>query len=476
MNFHPLKVIALLVWSCALASVAVGQAESHANSLAPVKTEASRSDERPAYELYEEANGYLGRKYAEFNKQKLNYDPQLEAKTKKEQKDLAIANAKILAARKDLKGEEIYYLGMLHHLADDSADALTAMRHFLADNKTGEKPQIARAVLVLHATRTNLIPEAEATVATYRKAEPLDLNEVFGMELLLTNAFSKAKDYERMAAHAAAMLEVARSKFDPKTVSSFKRDERLFKAASLLAEAQEKLNQPAAAIATMQNLIKLSATLPSGNLYKLARIRLAGLDPEADQLTLFDGETSSDKPSPPEIVAAMWIDQTPTTLSQLRGQVVLLDFWAHWCGPCQYVFPKLQRWHESYKDKGLVILGVTNYYGQTNGRPATAAEETAYLREFKKRNRLPYGFAIADSSSNDFNYGISSIPMSFLIDRSGNVRFIAVGANEQETNALGAARERPGHLPPSAQLVPRVQETPDRASAPGESSSFLGTA
>ena len=50
---------------------------------------------------------------------------------------------------------------------------------------------------------------------------------------------------------------------------------------------------------------------------------------------------------------------------------------------------------------------------------------------------MPYGFVVADSSVNDMNYGVFSIPMSFLIDRRGNVRFIAMGASEQETTALG---------------------------------------
>ncbi len=65
--------------------------------------------------------------------------------------------------------------------------------------RNGEKPQIARAVLVLHAVKKNLPAEAETTVAAYRKAEPIDFNELFGMEVLLTDAFNKAKDYKRMA-------------------------------------------------------------------------------------------------------------------------------------------------------------------------------------------------------------------------------------------------------------------------------------
>ena len=394
-------------------------------------------DKRSAAELYEEANGYLARKYAEFNKQKLGYDSKLEAKTRQEQKEIALANATILAQRKDLSGNDLYYLGMLQHLTGDSEATLKTMRRFLAKSLTGDKAQIARAVLVLHASRTNQIKEAETTVAAYRQAEPIDFNELYGMETLLTEAFSKANDYARMELHARAMFDVARDEKATKNQTSFKRDERLFKAASQLAEAFSKTDRRNEAIGTFKGLVKLAIALPSGNLYKMARTRLAALDPGEDPLKWSNDKAQVDAIVPPEILAQQWIDQQPVKLSQLRGQVVLLDFWAHWCGPCRYVFPKLQRWHESYKDKGLVILGVTKYFGHANGRQAAAQEELTFLRDFKKRNRLPYGFVVSDTSVNDFNYGVSSIPMSFLIDRSGKVRFIAVGANDQETNLLG---------------------------------------
>jgi len=116
--------------------------------------------------------------------------------------------------------------------------------------------------------------------------------------------------------------------------------------------------------------------------------------------------------------------------------VVLLDFWAHWCGPCRYTFPKLIRWHEQYKNKGLVILGLTDYFGHGEGRTMTQAEELDYLRKFKKLNKLPYGFVVADSKVNDINYGVTAIPSSFLIDRRGNLRFIASNASEPELSRL----------------------------------------
>ncbi|HET7113229.1 MAG TPA: hypothetical protein VFI57_06270, partial [Pyrinomonadaceae bacterium] len=88
-----------------------------AQSLNATDDSVVKPDERPAQALFEDANGYLGRRYQEFNKQKLPYDPQLEQKTKNEQRELALRNAGVLRARTPLAGEDLYYLGMLYHVA-----------------------------------------------------------------------------------------------------------------------------------------------------------------------------------------------------------------------------------------------------------------------------------------------------------------------------------------------------------------------
>jgi thiol-disulfide isomerase/thioredoxin len=408
-----------------------------AQGLAPVTKTDTKPDKRPAQELFEDANGYLGRMYQEFNRQKMPFDPKLEAQTKREQKEVAVRNAAILQSRSHLAADELYYLGMLHHLASNPDEALAAMRLLLKDDPDGQKAQAARNVVVLYAVKRDLLPEANAAVEAYARHQPQNPDDRYRMEILITDAYLRAKDYVSMAAHATQMLKAAKAFVETNKGEVFRRDEMLLKSALFLSEAYLKSNQKELALETLIDLRRIAIQLPSASLYKESTFRLLRLNPKLDAAQLFDSSLTSAKTALPELVGEQWIEQEPVKLTDLRGKVVLLDFWAPWCGPCRYTLPKLSQWHASFKGKGLVILGATKYYGHGDQKRLTPEEEIVYLRDFRKRNRLPYGFVVSDSNKNEFNYGVFSIPTSFLIDRKGVVRYISLGASEEEIEVLG---------------------------------------
>jgi len=262
------------------------------------------------------------------------------------------------------------------------------------------------------------------------------------MELLITDAYMRAKDYPSMSAHAKQMLEASKTFIETNKGEVFRRDEMLLKSTVLLTDAYLKSNQKDLAVAALTELRRLSIQLPSAHLYRDATARLMQLDPKVNPEELFNPSLVSSNTALPELTGNDWVEQEAKKLTDLRGQVVLLDFWAPWCGPCRYTLPNLSRWQTKYKSKGLVILGVTKYYVHAEQKPVTPKEELDYLRYFRKRQAMPYGFLVSDGDTNDFNYGVFSIPTSFLIDRNGALRYISFGASEEEIQLLGQLIEK----------------------------------
>jgi peroxiredoxin len=109
-------------------------------------------------------------------------------------------------------------------------------------------------------------------------------------------------------------------------------------------------------------------------------------------------------------------------LSALRGQVVMINFWATWCGPCRQEMPLLEQMYRKYKPMGFTLLGV-------NVEPDPSGAE-GWLAE------TPVSFPILFDRENRVSklYNVSGMPSSVLIDRKGNVRYLHRGYKPGDEN------------------------------------------
>jgi len=110
------------------------------------------------------------------------------------------------------------------------------------------------------------------------------------------------------------------------------------------------------------------------------------------------------------------------TLSKLKGKVVLVNFWATWCGPCRRELPEFQKTYEKYrKNKKVVFLALN------------VDKKREVVKPFIKKNRFTFPVLYGDSKTS-IDYGAYSIPYLVIIDRLGQIRFKHTGYNSQVDN------------------------------------------
>lgn len=101
---------------------------------------------------------------------------------------------------------------------------------------------------------------------------------------------------------------------------------------------------------------------------------------------------------------------TRISLAALRGKVVLLDFWATWCAPCQIEMPRFVQWQSQYGPQGLQIVGIS------------MDDDPAPVRALTRKLKLNYPIAMGDEKLGELYGGVLGLPLAYLIDRKGVIR------------------------------------------------------
>jgi thiol-disulfide isomerase/thioredoxin len=178
----------------------------------------------------------------------------------------------------------------------------------------------------------------------------------------------------------------------------------------------------------------------------LPRVRESYFTPEIERYSLIGTPAAS-------ITAPRWLNAPASQRSlDLKGQVSLVEFTAHWCGPCRESYPGINRLRQRFQAQGLRTVMVTRFYGYYQAeRNLPADAELARDREYFAEYKLDVPIAVGDQISvqvqngqvvylpgpdpNDTAYKVTGIPQIQLVDRQGHLRLIMIGyddANEEK--------------------------------------------
>ncbi len=112
------------------------------------------------------------------------------------------------------------------------------------------------------------------------------------------------------------------------------------------------------------------------------------------------------------------------SLSSLNGKVVFLNFWASWCGPCKAEMPHMQKVHEEYKDKDVVILAVNITSSEKNGIEG--------VNSFLDENKYTFPVLYDKDGAVANQYRVSGIPTTYILDKDGIIVNKVSGAISEE--------------------------------------------
>jgi cytochrome c biogenesis protein CcdA/thiol-disulfide isomerase/thioredoxin len=176
-------------------------------------------------------------------------------------------------------------------------------------------------------------------------------------------------------------------------------------------------------------------------------------------------------PAPAFVGLTNWINSPPLTIAGLKGKVVLVDFWTYSCINCIRSIPYVEKWYQTYSDKGFVVVGVSTPEFAFEHNPNNVASAVI-------RDGITYPVALDNNYQTWDAFDNDSWPADYLIDKQGNIRYVSLGEGNYQTTEkaiqilLGI--NQPLKTPTS--VVPISQsQTPETYFGTNRASDYTGT-
>lgn len=324
----------------------------------------------------------------------------------------------------DWKGEELLALATLCRTAEMFPQAVEAYRALLAQEPRATRDPNVMASLTRALIETDQFAEAEKQLDRMEGIvirNPLMTVSRVALHRDLAIALRDRGSHENAAYQARKGYQLADSFLSsrdnyPQLNDSVQRDQMILAAVAVASFERADKKKEAEDLARLIEKydFKQQPALKSRYEAELTSARLIG-------------------GSSPELIAARWLDSNGMKLTELRGKVALLDFWAMWCSACIAAYPHYRDYQAKYAARGLEVIGVTRFYGRSDAEDNLSREqELKSLQSFKTKYKMTWPFAVAklDDVTNDDRYGVAAMPTVVLIDRRGNIRHIKRGTGD----------------------------------------------
>jgi thiol-disulfide isomerase/thioredoxin len=127
----------------------------------------------------------------------------------------------------------------------------------------------------------------------------------------------------------------------------------------------------------------------------------------------------------PEIISSTWINSEPVKMEDLRGKVVMVEFWTFGCWNCRNIEPYVKEWHDKFAKQGLVVIAVHS--------PEFKYEyDVEKVKDYIQEHSIPYAVPIDNEFRNWRQYRNRYWPTLYLIDKQGNIQYTHIGEGGYE--------------------------------------------